>query len=75
MSTPLFAELTARAGSLSAEERVQLAQGLLDSVEPADAALDQAWQQEVGQRIARIDAGETLLPADEVLTELKRQYG
>ena len=74
MSTPLFAELTARAGSLSAEERLQLAQWLLDSVDPADAIQEQAWQQEVARRIARIEAGEALVPVEDVLNELQRKY-
>ncbi len=73
MST-LLQELSKKAKSLTMEERTQLAQELLESVD-RDAAPDvQAeWEAEIARRIASYERGEaTLVPAEEVFAAARR---
>ena len=70
----LFDELAKQAQSLSVEERAQLAQELLVSVE-RDAAPDvqAAWDAEIADRIGRYERGEAkLIPAEEVFAAARR---
>lgn len=72
MST-LVEELSQKALSLPAGERVRLAEALLATLQPADTDTDAAWDAEITRRIAEVDAGEAILtPADEVFAELRR---
>jgi putative addiction module component (TIGR02574 family) len=74
MST-LRDELSKKALALSVEERVQLAQGLLESVErDADPDVEAAWEVEIARRIAECERGEAkLIPAEEVFAEVRRR--
>jgi putative addiction module component (TIGR02574 family) len=70
----LLQELSKKAKSLTMEERTQLAQELLESVD-RDAAPDvQAeWEAEIARRIASYERGEaTLVPAEEVFAAARR---
>lgn len=72
MST-LVEELSLKARALSAEERVQLAEELLATVQAPDAEIDAAWDEEIQRRLAEIDNGTAkLIPAEEVFAELRR---
>jgi putative addiction module component (TIGR02574 family) len=73
MST-LVEELSARAKTLSAEDRARLAEELLESLqEDKDPEAEAAWDQEIGRRVAEIEAGTAkLIPADEVHEEARR---
>ncbi len=70
----LFDELASKAQALTVEERAQLAQELLVSVErDADPQVQAAWEEELGSRIDKIERGEAkLLPAEEVFTAARR---
>ena len=58
--------------SLSPEERVQLAEQLLATVQQVDAKAEAAWDEEIQRRIADIDNGTARpIPAEEVLAELR----
>ena len=67
MST-LLDELSKKAQALTIEERAQLAQELLESVErDADPGVQAAWEVEFASRIAKYERGQAkLIPAEEV---------
>lgn len=70
----LFDELSDKARSLTLEERAQLAQELLESVErEADPDVQAAWEGEIASRIAKYERGEAnLIPAEEVFAAARR---
>lgn len=69
----LVEELSRKALSLSPEERVQLAENLLATVQAVDEEVEAAWGEEIRRRIAEIDSGTAkLIPAEEVFAELRR---
>ncbi len=57
---------------LTRNERLTLARQLLVSVEPdAEQDVEGAWEEEIGQRISRFDAGlSPAIPANEVFARL-----
>ncbi len=70
----VLGELSKKAQSLPAEERAQLAQELLESVErDADPEGRAAWEVEIADRIAKYERGEArLIPAEEVFAAARR---
>ena len=70
----LLDELSKKAQALAVEERAQLAQELLESVErDIDPAVQQAWEAEIASRIAKYERGEAkLIPAAEVFAAARR---
>jgi putative addiction module component (TIGR02574 family) len=57
--SPKADELLKEALSLSESERAELAGLLLRSLEPPpEADVEEAWREEVGNRVAAIDSGE-----------------
>ena len=70
----LLDELSKKAQSLTVEERAQLAQELLESVErDADPDIQAAWEAEIADRIAKYGGGEAkLIPAEEVFAAARR---
>jgi len=69
----LVEEISRQALSLSAEERVQLAEALLSTVQEVDAEVEAAWDEEIKRRIIDIDSGAAkLAPARGVFAELRR---
>ncbi len=73
MST-LFDELSAKAMGLPIEERAQLAQELLESVDrDSDPEVQAAWEAEIASRIDRYERGEAqTIPAEEVFAAARR---
>ena len=67
-------ELEERAQSLSAEERAQLAETLLESLqEAAPAEIEAAWDREIEERVAAYDRGELqTISAEDVFAEARR---
>lgn len=72
--THLLDELSKKAEALALEERAQLAQILLESVEKeTDPEVKAAWESEVASRIAKYERGEAkLIPAAEVFEAARR---
>jgi putative addiction module component (TIGR02574 family) len=70
----LLDELSKKAQSLTVEERAQLAQELLESVErDADPDVQAAWDAEIADRVAKYERGEAkLIPAEEVFAAARR---
>ena len=71
----LLDELSKKAQTLTVEERAQLAQQLLESVEwDSDPEVQAAWESEIASRIARYERGEaTLIPAEDVFAAARRR--
>jgi putative addiction module component (TIGR02574 family) len=70
----LLDELSKKAMELALEERAQLAQELLESVEQeVDPEVQAAWDGELASRIAKYERGEArLIPADDVFEAARR---
>jgi putative addiction module component (TIGR02574 family) len=70
----LLTELSERARHLPPEERAQLAEGLLESLQVGSSSeVEAAWDAEVQQRIDEYERGEAkLVPADDVFAEARR---
>ncbi len=70
----LLVELSRKAQTLTVEERAQLAQELLESVErDSDPEVQVAWEAEIASRISRYERGEAeLIPAEEVFAAARR---
>lgn len=70
----LLSELSRQARSLSPEERAQLAEVMLESLqEPASSGADAAWNREIRDRVAAYERGESrTTPAVEVFAEARR---
>ena len=70
----LFDDLSKMARALSVEERAQLAQELLESVErEAEPGVQTAWDAEIASRIAEYERGEAkLIPAADVFVAARR---
>ena len=70
----LLDELSKKAKELALEERAQLAQQLMESVDQeSDPEVEAAWETEIASRIARYERGEAkLVPASEVFEAARR---
>lgn len=70
----LLDKLSKKCQALTAEERAQLAQELLESVEREVAPeVQAAWDAEITERIAKYERGEArLIPAEEVFATARR---
>jgi putative addiction module component (TIGR02574 family) len=70
----LLDELSKKAKDLALEERAQLAQELLESVEQeVDPEVQAAWESEIASRVAKYERGEAkLIPAGEVFEAASR---
>ena len=70
--TSLIEELNSQARTLPAADRVRLAEELLATVHQPDAEVEAAWDEEIGFRIADIEAGAAkLIPAEEVFVQIR----
>ena len=59
---------------LAPEERIELVQRIMQSVDPTQPAVDAAWLAEAKERIAAYERGEVeTFDADEVLAELRKK--
>jgi putative addiction module component (TIGR02574 family) len=72
MST-LVEELSARAKTLSAEDRARLAEELLESLDQEpESEVEAAWDREIERRVAEVGAGTAkLISAEEVHAEAR----
>lgn len=67
-------ELERKAKALTADERAQLAEFLLESIqEPPVAEIEAAWDREIEERAAAYDRGELqTISAEDVFAEARR---
>jgi len=68
-------QITHDALTLPETERAHLAQTLLQSLEPAEEGVEQAWAAEVGCRLERVRQGTAQgRPADEVFRDIRARH-
>jgi putative addiction module component (TIGR02574 family) len=71
---PRLQEVATAAMALSPNHRAELAELLLDSLDPAAAHIDPAYEREVKLRIKEIEENRAeLLPHDEVMSEIRKR--
>ena len=70
----LLDELSKKAKELALEERAQLAQELMESVDQeSDPEVEAAWETAIASRITKYERGEAkLIPASEVFEAARR---
>jgi len=62
-----------QARALSAEERAELAESMLESLHTPLSEIEAAWAEEIEQRVAAFDRGEIpSYPAEDVFAEARR---
>jgi putative addiction module component (TIGR02574 family) len=71
--------LKSEAAGLTAQERAELAQFLIQSLDPDDTADEEevaaSWEAELARRVEEIDNGtEPGIPAEQVFSELREKY-
>jgi putative addiction module component (TIGR02574 family) len=72
--SPLLEELKATASGLSAPERAELAHYLLETLEPAEEGVAEAWRVELARRMGEIRSGKVVgKPVEQVLARLRAQ--
>ena len=68
-------QLTHEALTLSENERAHLAQTLLQSLEPAEDGVEQAWTVEVSRRLELVRQGTAQgRPAEEVFRDIRARH-
>jgi putative addiction module component (TIGR02574 family) len=66
-------EIEQKARALTAEERAQLAEALLESLHSSISEIEAAWAREIEDRVAAFDRGETpAYAAEDVFAEARR---
>ncbi|WP_250462598.1 addiction module protein [Microbulbifer litoralis] len=69
----LLKQLEEQARALSAEERAQLAEFMLESLSPLTSEIESAWDEEIERRVAAFDRGEVpACAAEDVFVEVRR---
>ena len=68
-----FKEVEEQAQALTAEDRAKLAETLIESLHTPLSEIEMAWAQEVEERVAAFDRGETqAYAAEDVFAEARR---
>jgi putative addiction module component (TIGR02574 family) len=68
-----FKEIEQQARALAAEDRAKLAEALLESLQAPLSEIETAWAQEIEERVAAFDRGETqTYAAEDVFAEARR---
>lgn len=68
-----FKEIEQQAQALAAEDRAKLAETLLESLQTPLSEIETAWAQEIEERVAAFDRGETqTYAAEDVFAEARR---
>ena len=68
-----FKEIEQQARALAAEDRAKLAEVLLESLQAPLSEIETAWAQEIEERVAAFDRGETqAYAAEDVFAEARR---
>lgn len=69
-----IAKLAETARALSREEQMKLAEVLLHNIDAEETAIDDAWLNELRERLKAAKRGETeMFDADAVMAELRRK--
>ena len=69
-------EIIEEATSLPVEERVQVVESLLRSLNPPDEVIDEYWRKESLSRLAAVHRGEmATVDGETVFAEIRARYG
>jgi putative addiction module component (TIGR02574 family) len=67
------AQILAQVETLSTRERAEIAYAVLQSLEPEESGVEQAWDEELERRVAKIRSGQaTGRPAKDALDDWRR---
>ena len=67
------AQILAQIDTLSPQERAELAQAVLRSLEPEEPDVLEAWDEELARRLARLQSGQAVeIPAEQVFANWRR---
>jgi putative addiction module component (TIGR02574 family) len=67
------AQIVAQLGTLSQQERAELAHAVLLTLEPEDPGAEEAWNRELARRVADIRSGHAVgVPAEQVIADWRR---
>ena len=74
--TQVAEKLKHKLAELAVEDRAELAQFLIGSLDgAADAGLSTAWHAEVSRRVEEIESGSAIgLPAEDVFESIRKKY-
>ena len=68
-------DLISEALSLPVEERAQVAESILKSMNPPEAEIDKKWVQTAKQRFSELRSGKTAgVPGEEVFNKIWKRY-
>ena len=69
-------EIEAAAARLSADEREELLQRLIELENPADPEVEAAWDGEIARRLEEVRSGKVqCIPYEEVMAEMQARFG
>ena len=69
-------EIEAAAARLSADEREELIQRLIELDNPADPEVEAAWDDEIARRLEEVRSGKVqCIPYEEVMDEMQARFG
>jgi putative addiction module component (TIGR02574 family) len=68
-------EIFREAHRLPVAERLLLADSLIESVDPPDPEIEQAWMEAIRRRIEDLNSGRVkAIPGEQFMVELRRRY-
>ncbi len=69
-------QIEAAAARLSADEREELIQRLIELENPADPEVEAAWDDEIARRLEEVRSGKVqCIPYEEVMAEMQARFG
>ena len=67
-------ELIDEANALPVEERAQVVESLLRSLNPTDSTIDEKWAEVARSRLAELESGEVeAIPGEEVFRKIRKR--
>jgi putative addiction module component (TIGR02574 family) len=71
--TQAVAQILAQLDTLTQQERAEVAYAALKALEPEESGVEEAWEEELARRVARIRGGQAVgKPAEQVFAEWRR---
>lgn len=68
-----LAQILAQMDALNQQERAELARAVLRSLEPEEPGAEEAWDEELARRVARLQSGQAReIPAEQVFANWRQ---
>ena len=68
-------EIISIAKTMPVEDRAEIVDSLLESMQPTDARIDELWKSEIEGRIASYETGAVeLIPGSEVFEKIQKRF-